>query len=42
MRLGASGGAAMTLVARDDETLVCAFRGMAGAVIVMAEPQWPQ
>jgi len=32
----------MTLVARDDETLVCAFRGMAGAVIVMAEPQWPQ
>lgn len=32
----------MTLVARDDETLVCAFLGIAGAVIVMAEPQWPQ
>ena len=42
MRLGAGGGAAMTLVAREDEDRVCAFWGMAGAVIVMAEPQWPQ
>jgi hypothetical protein len=32
----------MTLVLRDDETFVCAFRGTAGAVMVMAEPQWPQ
>jgi hypothetical protein len=32
----------MTLVLREDETRVCAFCGTAGAVIVMAEPQWPQ
>ena len=32
----------MTLVAREDEGLICAFWGIAGAVIVMAEPQWPQ
>jgi hypothetical protein len=32
----------MTLVTRDDEVSICAFWGMAGAVIVMAEPQWPQ
>jgi hypothetical protein len=32
----------MTLVARDEEVFVCAFWGMAGAVIVMAVPQWPQ
>jgi hypothetical protein len=29
----------MTLVLREDEIRVCAFWGMAGAVIVMAEPQ---
>jgi hypothetical protein len=32
----------MTLVLREVETRVCAFWGTAGAVIVMAEPQWPQ
>ena len=32
----------MTLVTREDEDLICAFWGIAGAVIVMAEPQWPQ
>ena len=39
MRLGAGGGAAMTLVTREDEDLIFAFWGIAGAVIVMAEPQ---
>ena len=42
MRLGAGGGATMTPVLRDEEARVRAFCGMAGAVIVMAEPQWPQ
>jgi hypothetical protein len=32
----------MTLVLREDETRVCMFGGTAGAVIVIAEPQWPQ
>jgi hypothetical protein len=32
----------MTLVMRAVETRVCALWGTAGAVIVMAEPQWPQ
>jgi len=32
----------MTLVAREDETRVSALWGTAGAVIVIAEPQWPQ
>ena len=29
----------MTLVTREDEDLIFAFWGIAGAVIVMAEPQ---
>jgi hypothetical protein len=41
MRL-TGGAAVMTLVLREDETRICAFCGTAGAVIVMAEPQWPQ
>jgi hypothetical protein len=32
----------MTLVLREDETRVNVLWGTAGAVIVIAEPQWPQ